>query len=102
MPEGRELLQAGGGLQGGVQEYVGAGGARVGFERGPAGDTPIALACQVQHRGRRPVERGGVQRQPLGRRDLLRRHASLDSQGPGGHRLRLGGAEQRPGQPQQD
>jgi hypothetical protein len=56
----------------------------------------------VQHRVRHPVERGGVQRQPLGRRDLLRRHASLDSQGLGGHRLRLGGAEQRPGQPQPD
>jgi hypothetical protein len=27
MPEGQELLQAGGGLQGGVQEHVGAGGA---------------------------------------------------------------------------
>ncbi len=34
MPEGQELLQAGGGLQGGVQEHVGAGGARAGFERG--------------------------------------------------------------------
>jgi hypothetical protein len=56
----------------------------------------------VQHRVRHPVERGGVQRQPLGRRDLLRRHASLDSQGLGGHRLRLGGAEQRLGQPQPD
>ena len=36
------------------------------------------------------------------RRDLLRRHASLESQGPGGHRLRPGGAGQRPGQPQPD
>jgi hypothetical protein len=48
----------------------------------------------VQHRVRHPVERGGVQRQPLGRRDLLRRHASLDSQGLGGHR---GEIDQRPG-----
>jgi hypothetical protein len=43
-----------------------------------------------------------VQRQPLGRRDLLDRHALLDGQGLGGHRLRLGGAEQRLGQPQPD
>jgi hypothetical protein len=56
----------------------------------------------VQHRVRHPVERGGVQRQPLGRRDLVRRYASLDGQGLGGHRLRLGGAEQRLGQPQPD
>ena len=37
----------------------------------------------MQHRVRHPGERGGVQRQPPGRRDLLRRHASLDSQGVG-------------------
>jgi hypothetical protein len=38
MAERQELLQGGGGLPGGVQEHVGAGGARVGFERGQAGD----------------------------------------------------------------
>jgi hypothetical protein len=52
---------------------------------------------QVQHRVRHPVDRGGVQRHPLGRRDLPGRHALLDGQGPGGHRLRLGRAEQRLG-----
>jgi hypothetical protein len=62
---------------------------------------PIA-GGQVQHRVRHPGERGGVQRHPLGRRDLLGRHAALDGQGPGGQRPRLGGAGQRLGQPQPD
>jgi len=35
---GRYPLQAGGGLQGSVQEHIGAGGAGIGFERGQAGD----------------------------------------------------------------
>ncbi len=35
-PEGQELLQAGGGLQGGVQDHVMPGGAGVGFDRGTA------------------------------------------------------------------
>lgn len=34
MPEHQKLLQAGDGLQGGVQQHVGAGGAGIGFERG--------------------------------------------------------------------
>jgi hypothetical protein len=60
MPEGQELLQAGGGLQGGVQEHAGAGSARVGFERGQAGDHAHRAGGQLQHRVRHPVERGGV------------------------------------------
>ena len=43
-----------------------------------------------------------MQSEALGGRDLLGRHALLDSQGLGGHRLGLGGAEQRLGQPQPD
>jgi hypothetical protein len=75
MPERQELLQAGGGLQGGVQEHVGAGGARAGFERGQAGDHAHRAGGPVQHRVRHPGDRGGVPRHPLGRRDLPRRHA---------------------------
>jgi hypothetical protein len=63
------------------------------------GDHAHRAGGQVQQRVRHPVERGGVQRQPLGRRDLLSRHAPLDGQGLRGHRLRLGGTEQRLGQP---
>ena len=45
----------------------------------------------MEDRGRHPVERGGMQRQPLGRCDLLRRHALLDGQGLGDHRPHVRG-----------
>src|SRR6266851_4530328 len=102
VPEGQELLQAGGGLQGGVQDHVTAGGAGVGFDRGQPGDDGRRPARQVEDRIGHAVECGRVQRQTFGRRDLSGGDAAFDGERLGSHRVGLGGPQQRPGQPEAD
>jgi hypothetical protein len=73
-----QLLQSRRGLERGIQEDVVLGGARVGLDRGQAGDDRHRAGGEMEHRVGHPVVRRGVQGESLGLGDLLGADAAFD------------------------